>query len=118
MKHRRKKAPKFGRETDQRRALMRSLARSLILHGRIQTTEAKAKALRPYVEPLVTRAKEDSVHNRRLVAARVGNDAGVVTKLFKDLGPRYKGRSGGYTRVVKMAKVGATGRTEAIIAFV
>ena len=118
MKHRTKSIPKFGRETDQRRALMKSLARSLILHEKILTTETKAKALRPYVEPLVTRAKEDTVANRRLVASRVGNDAEIVTKLFKTLGPRYKERAGGYTRVVKVAKKAGTGRSEAVIAFV
>lgn len=118
MKHRTKSIPKFGRETDQRRALMKSLARSLILHEKILTTETKAKALRPYLEPLVTRAKVDTVANRRLVASRVGNDAEIVTKLFKILGPRYKERAGGYTRVVKIARKAATGRTEAVIAFV
>ena len=118
MKHRQKAIPKFGRETDQRRALMKSLARYLILHEKILTTETKAKALRPYVEPLVTRAKEDTVANRRLIASRVGNDSDVLAKLFKTLGPRYKGRAGGYTRVVKVARKASSGRSEAVIAFV
>lgn len=109
---------KFGRETDQRRALMRSLARALIQHETIQTTEARAKALRRFVEPLVTRAKGDTLHNRRLVEARLGNAKRSTEKLFKTIGPRYKERSGGYTRVVKMARRAGSGRDEAVIAFV
>jgi len=96
-------APKpgsFHRSSKQRRALMRSLARSLILEERISTTEAKAKALRPVVERLVTYAKGNTLASRRLASARLGDPA-AVKKLFSTLGPRYAERAGGYTRVTK-----------------
>lgn len=111
-----KKGRAFGRVHDQRVALMKSLMRSLVIHERISTTEAKAKELRPMIEKIVTRAKTDSVANRRLVASRIG-DASAVKKLFTAIGPRYKGRAGGYTRIVKRP-VGPTGRKNAYIAFV
>lgn len=97
---------------------MRSLARSLVLEERISTTEAKAKALRPFVERLVTYAKKDTLASRRLAKARVGDDA-AVRKLFGTLGPRYAERAGGYTRIVKRAQRGANdARKLAYIAFV
>lgn len=110
------KGRNFGRPTDQRRALLKSLIRSLIIHERISTTEAKAKEIRPKMEKLVTRARLDSVANRRLVMARVG-DADAVKKLFTVIAPRFKGVPGGYTRIVKRA-VKADGRKNAYIAFV
>ena len=113
-----KKARVFGRPANQRRALMRSLARSLVLHERISTTEAKAKELRPFVERLVTYAKRNTLASRRLAMARL-QDAEAVSKLFEAIGPRYGSRAGGYTRVVKRAKRGANdGRKLAYIAFV
>jgi large subunit ribosomal protein L17 len=113
-----KKAKTFHRETTQRRALMRSLARSLILHERISTTEAKAKALRPYAERLVTYAKNNTLASRRLAKSKLGDDA-AVKKLFGSIGPRYSDRKGGYTRIVKRAKRGANdARKLAYIAFV
>ena len=111
------KIRKFHRETDQRHALMRSLARALILNESIVTTEAKAKALRPFIEPLVTRAKDNTLANRRLVEARLGK-ADVTRKLFLTIAPRYLDRKGGYTRVVKMAPKAGRGKYEAVIAFV
>lgn len=93
---------KLGRVRRQRVALLRSLARSLILHDGIQTTEAKAKELRPFIEKLVTKSKTDSVSSRRLVAARLGNEERATAKLFETIGPRYKDRSGGYTRITKL----------------
>lgn len=95
---------------------MKSLMRSLVIHERISTTDAKARELRPMIEKMVTRAKTDTVANRRLVASRLG-DAEAVKKLFTAIGPRYKGRAGGYTRIVKRP-VGPTGRKMAYIAFV
>lgn len=95
-----KKAQTFGRPSNQRRALMRSLARSLVLEERISTTEAKAKALRPFIERLVTYAKSNTLASRRLTKARLGDDE-AVKKLFDAIGPRYAERKGGYTRVVK-----------------
>jgi len=90
--------------------------RSLVIHERIGTTEAKARELRPMIEKIVTRSKTDTVANRRLVSARIG-DAAAVKKLFTAIGPRYKGRAGGYTRIVKRP-MGPTGRKNAYIAFV
>lgn len=113
-----KKAHTFGRPSNQRRALLRSLARSLVLHERISTTEAKAKALRPYVERLVTYAKKNTVASRRLTVAKLGDQA-ATKKLFDSIGPRYASRAGGYTRVVKRTKRGSNdARKLAYIAFV
>jgi large subunit ribosomal protein L17 len=92
---------KFGRSKDQRRALFKNLAISLIVHERITTTEAKAKTIRPIVEKLVSLAREDSEHHRRLAMARLG-DENATRKLFEVLGPRYDGQSGGYTRIYKI----------------
>jgi large subunit ribosomal protein L17 len=108
----------FGRVKKVRTGLMRSLARGLILNESIETTEAKAKSLRPYVEKLVTRAGEDTVANRRVVAARLGNDMEITNKLFADLGPKYKDQAGGYTRIVKSPRVLEDGRKVAYISFV
>jgi|CXWL01.1.fsa_nt_gi large subunit ribosomal protein L17 len=112
------KARSFGRKTDQKRALMRGLLKNLIVHERISTTEAKAKELRPMIERLVTRARTDTVANRRLVSSRLGNDDTVVKKLFVTIAPRYKERAGGYTRIIKRPIKATTGRREAYIAFV
>lgn len=108
----------FNRPSNQRGALLRSLARSLILHEGISTTEAKAKELRPFVEKLVSTGRKDTVANRRLVASRMGNDDEIVKKIFADLAPRYAERPGGYTRIVKRAPSQTTGRENAYIAFV
>jgi large subunit ribosomal protein L17 len=97
---------------------MRSLARSLILHEGISTTEAKAKELRPMIEKLISSARVDSVANRRLVASRLGNDDEIVKKVFTDIAPRYAGRPGGYVRIVKRAPNATNARDNAYIAFV
>jgi large subunit ribosomal protein L17 len=112
------KGRSFGRSHDQRTALMRGLMRSLIIHERISTTEAKAKELRPLIEKLVSHARVDSVANRRLVAARLGNDEETTAKLFNSIAPRYAEREGGYTRIVKRAPSILTGTRSAYIAFV
>ena len=113
-----KKAHTFGRPSNQRRALLRSLARALVLEGSISTTEAKAKELRPFVERLVTYAKKNTLASRRLTQTRLG-DAEAVKKLFSTIGPRYADRAGGYTRVVKRTKRGTNdARKLAYIAFV
>lgn len=93
---------KLGVNPAHRKSLMRNLSSDLIDHGKIKTTQAKAKALRIYVEKLVTLAKEDTVANRRLAFARL-NNKNAVTKLFTDLAPKFKNRPGGYTRIVKLA---------------
>ena len=108
----------FNRPSNQRRALLRSLARSLIIEERISTTEAKAKELRPYVERLVTYGKKSTLASRRLAKARLGDDA-AVKKLFDSIAPRYADRAGGYTRIVKRTRRGANdARKLAYIAFV
>lgn len=113
-----KKARTFGRPRNQRRALLRSLARSLVLEERISTTEAKAKELRPFVERLITHAKANTLASRRLTKSRIGDDV-AVKKLFETIGPRYIDRAGGYTRVIKRAKRGSNdARPLAYIAFV
>ena len=113
-----KKAKTFHRETGQRSALIRSLARSLVMHGHISTTEAKAKALRPFVERLVTYAKANTLASRRLAIARL-HDTEAVKHLFTSIGPRYADRKGGYIRVVKRTKRGSNdARKLAYIAFV
>lgn len=113
-----KKAQTFHRKTGERAALMRSLARSLVLEERISTTEAKAKALRPVVERLVTYAKKNTLASRRLTKARLGDDA-AVKKLFDTIAPRYSDRAGGYTRIVKRTTRGSNdARPLAYIAFV
>jgi large subunit ribosomal protein L17 len=92
---------KFGREKNVRNALMRSLARNLIRDERITTTLPKAKALRPYVEHLVTKARTGTVASRRLIISRIGG-APEVKKLVDTIAPKYKDRDGGYTRIIKM----------------
>ena len=112
------KAKTFHRETGQRAALIRSLARSLVFEERISTTEAKAKALRPFVERLVTYAKTNTLASRRLAITRI-HDKAAVKKLFDAIAPRYESRAGGYTRVVKRTKRGLNdARKLAYIAFV
>jgi large subunit ribosomal protein L17 len=90
----------FNRDANSRKALFLNLAKSLIEKEQIKTTLERAKALRGIVERMITRAKVDSVANRRLIASALYNDDGAVAKLFAVLGPRYKDRAGGYTRVL------------------
>ncbi len=113
-----KKAQTFHRKTGQRAALIRSLARSLVLEERISTTEAKAKALRPFIERLVTYAKKNTLASRRLAITRI-HDKEAVKKLFDSIGPRYATRAGGYTRITKRALRGSNdARKLAYISFV
>ncbi len=90
----------LSRKSSQRKALMRSMVTSLLKYERIETTKAKALEVRKMAEKLITRSKVDSVHNRR-VAARYIYDEAVVNKLFKEIGPLYTERNGGYTRILK-----------------
>lgn len=99
MRHR-KSGRRLNRPSAHRRAMFRNMAASLIEHEIIKTTLAKAKELRRVAEPLITLAKEDTVANRRLAFARTRNKA-AVGKLFTELGPRYRERPGGYTRILK-----------------
>ena len=96
-----KKGKKFNRLSGPRRAFLRNLANDLVRQGAITTTEARAKAIRPIVERLVTRAKDGDLSARRLIVRRVHN-AVVTDKLFGEIAPRYAERNGGYLRVVKL----------------
>ena len=91
----------FGRNSSRRKALFQALAISLIEHEGIKTTLPKAKELRSFIEPLITLAKDDSVSNRRLAFSKIRNKS-AVGKLFSDLGPRFKDRPGGYSRIIKI----------------
>lgn len=94
---------KFGRETDQREAFMRSLAIALIKNGSMKTTLPRAKEVRPYVEKLITRAKNPTLANQRIILARLGtNEKSVTKKLIDTVAPAYKNRAGGYTRITRL----------------
>lgn len=97
MRHR-KKGRSLSRTAEHRKAMLRNMATSLFLHGRVETTTAKAKELRQYAEPLITKAKRGDLHARRLVARHV-RDGQALARLFGEIGPRYVERPGGYTRV-------------------
>jgi len=99
MRHR-KAGRKLRRTSEQKLALMRNLATSLIEHGAIETTEAKAKELRPFVEKLITKAKTGTLHARRLAVRHIHKRA-AADKLFQEIGPQYATRNGGYTRILK-----------------
>ncbi len=90
----------LGRKTAHRKAMLSNMACSLIEHKRISTTVAKAKALRQFVEPLVTRSKEDTTHSRRVVFSALGNKY-AVSELFRSVGPKVASRDGGYTRIIR-----------------
>ena len=96
-----KRGRTFGRNSSRRKALFQALAISLIEHEGIKTTLPKAKELRSFIEPLITLAKNDSVSNRRLAFSKIRNKS-AVGKLFSDLGPRFKDRPGGYSRIIKI----------------
>lgn len=109
---------KFNREQSVRNALMRSLARALIIDGRIETTEVKAKALRPFIERLVTTGRKTDVGTRRLIAARLGGRFEEAKKLIEEIAPKYSNRNGGYTRVLKRGARTSDGARMALIEFV
>lgn len=90
----------LGRTSSHRKALLANMASSLILHKRISTTTAKAKALRTYIEPLITKSKEDSTHSRRVVFSYL-QDKNAVAELFREVSPKIAERPGGYTRILK-----------------
>jgi len=107
----------LSRNTPHRWAMLRNMAASLLRHETIRTTVPKAKELRRYVEPLITLGKTDSQANRRRAFARL-RDAEVVTKLFDELGPRFKARPGGYTRILHMATRAGDNADMALMALV
>src|SRR3972149_3015043 len=106
---------KFGRTRNQRRTLLKSLALNLIIKGKIKTTEAKAKELRPFIEKIVTTAKGDTLARRRLITAKLLNRKREVKKLFDEIAPKYKSRSGGYTKIVKMPRRAGDARVRVVM---
>ncbi|MFA5987802.1 MAG: 50S ribosomal protein L17 [Candidatus Paceibacterota bacterium] len=108
---------KFGRKTDQRRALLRVLATSLVKHGKIKTTEAKAKELRPFVEKLVSLGRANTVASKRLLVSKFGGVSSAVTKTV-GWSSKYADRKGGYTRIVKLPPRKSDGSKMAVIEFV
>jgi large subunit ribosomal protein L17 len=95
------KGPRLGGSSSHQKAILANLATSLFEHGRIKTTEPKARALRPYAEKLITHAKKGTLHNRREVMKKI-RDKDVVHTLFAEIGPFFADRSGGYTRIIKV----------------
>ncbi len=108
---------KFGREMNQRDALIRSLARNLVNEGRIETTLAKAKSLRPFVEKLVTKAKSGTLASRRVVISRMQGEP-ETKELFDTIAKKYKDRQGGYLRIVKLPRRKLDAAEMAMIEFV
>ena len=107
---------KFGRVRKVRNALLKSLALSLVLHGRIQTTDAKARELRPYVEKMVTQGRSKTVTARRLLSEKIGVSG--AEKMVNDISPKYMTRVGGYTRINKLPRRLSDGSLMAVIEFV
>ena len=101
MRHAKKKG-KLSRDSAHRKSMLRTMSKQLIEHERIQTSQAKAKAVKPEVEQLITLAKRGDLHARRQALASLHNDKFIVHKLFDEVAPRYSTRPGGYTRIVKL----------------
>jgi large subunit ribosomal protein L17 len=116
MRHR-NHSSKLNRTSEHRLALLRNLAVALVENERIRTTEAKARQLRPFLEPLITRARKGDLASKRLVIGRL-NDAGATFKLFEEIAPRVGERAGGYLRIVKTAPRMGDGAPMAYIEFV
>jgi large subunit ribosomal protein L17 len=108
---------RLDRNASHRKALHRNMVTSLLDHERVRTTKAKALEVRRTAEKMITRAKEDTVHNRRIVARRL-YDEGTLAKLFTNIGPRMKERNGGYTRIVKLGFRGGDGAEMVILELV
>jgi large subunit ribosomal protein L17 len=109
---------KFGRNKSQRHALIKGLMLSLIAHERIETTEAKAKELRPFIEKLVTKANVGTLASKRLVIARLYNLTAEANRLIETIAPKYKGRTGGYTRITKLGRRAGDASKMAVIEFI
>src|SRR5579872_6722289 len=101
MRHQRKRH-KLSRDPDHRKALLANLSKAIIEHERITTTQAKAKAVKPEVEKLITLAKRGDLHARRQALSALGQDTFIVHRLFDEVAPRYASRPGGYTRILKL----------------
>ena len=109
---------KFGRTQKKHKAVLCSLAENLIKHGQIRTTEAKAKALQPFVEKLITKAADDSESTKRELESKLSGRTETTNKLINEIGPLFKDRPGGYTRITKLPPRKSDGAYEAIIALV
>ncbi len=116
MRHR-KKFNHLGRKAGHRKAMLSNMATSLIMHKRINTTVAKAKALRQFLEPLVTKSKEDTTHNRRMVFRKLHNKY-AVSELFRVISPKVADRPGGYLRIIKLGNRLGDNAEMAMIEFV
>jgi len=112
-----RKGPRFGGSPSHDRLIMANLATDLIVHEKVTTTAAKAKALRPYAEKLITKARKGDLHARRVVLKDI-HDKAAVAKLFEEVAPRYEERQGGYTRITKLGPRRGDGAEEAIIELV
>jgi len=112
-----KKGPRLGSNPKHQRLLLSGLALSLFQHESIKTTEAKAKALRPYAERLITKAKKGGLHQRRQVLSTI-EDRDIVAKLFEEIAPRFADRSGGYTRILKLGPRNGDGAPMALVELV
>lgn len=109
---------KFGRNKNGRNALMKGLMLALIAHGKIETTEAKAKELRPAIEKMITKANLGTLASRRLVISRLYGLTSEATKLIDTIAPKYKGQGGGYTRITKMPRRLGDASKMAVIEFI
>jgi len=112
-----KKGPRLGSGPKHQKLMLSNLALSLFEHERVKTTESKAKALRPFAERLITKAKKDDVHQRRQILSVI-EDRSIVHKLFADIGPRFAERNGGYTRILKLGPRSGDGAPMALIELV
>ena len=111
------KGPRFGGSPSHSKLIMANLATDLFLHGKVTTTEAKAKAVRPIAEKMITKARRGDLHARRTVMRTITNKE-AVAKLFEEVAPRYEDRNGGYTRITKLGPRRGDGAYEAIIELV
>src|SRR5258708_26521513 len=111
------KAPRLGGSSSHQKAILANLATSLFEHGRIKTTETKARALRPYAEKLITHAKKGTLHNRREVLKKI-RDKDVVHSLFAEIGPFFSDRNGGHPRIIKLHDPQGDNAPKAVIVLV
>lgn len=109
---------KFGRKKNQRVALLRGLILALIAHGKIETTEARAKEIRPIVEKFITKANTGTPSSRRIITSRLYGLSSEANKLIDEIAPKYKDRSGGYTRIIKLPRRSGDASKMAVIEFV
>ena len=112
-----KKGARLGGSPQHQRKILANMTAQLVVHGRVTTTHAKARTVRPYAEKIITKARRGDLHARRLVLAKIG-DNDVVTKLFEEVGPRYADRPGGYTRITKLGPRRGDGSEMAVIELV